>query len=67
MFTLYKVILIRVDSMDGDTNLKTSNLRKKGKNSGNDKGNQKLTNLNCSYISSAQIYESNKCFKVIIS
>ena len=63
MFTLYKVILIRVDVMDGDTNLKTYNLRKKNKNNGNDKRNQKLINLNCNYISSDQIYESNKSFK----
>ena len=46
MFTLYKVILRRVDLMDGDTSLKTY-LKKKNKNNGNDKGNQKLINLNC--------------------
>ena len=63
MFTLYKVILKRIDLIDGDTNLKTCNIKKKNKNNGNDKVNQKLINLNCNYISSAQIYESNKCFK----
>ena len=39
--------------MDGDTNLKTYNLQIKTKNNGNDKGNKKLTNLDCHYISSA--------------
>ena len=47
MFTLYKVILTKVDLMDGDTNLKTYNLKK---NNGNDKGNKQLINLNCNFL-----------------
>ena len=50
MFTLYKVIVTKVDLMDGDTNLKTYNLKKKNKNNGNDKGNQQLINLNCNFL-----------------
>ena len=62
MFTLYKFILIRFDGW----RYKSKNMqliKKKNKNNGNEKGNNKPLNLNCNYISSAQIYESNKFFK----
>ena len=39
---------------------KTYNLKKKKRNKGNEKGNKKLINLKCNYISLAQIYESKK-------
>ena len=51
--------------MDGDINLKdtTQNFKEENKNNGNYKGNKKLIHSNYNYISSAQIYESNKFFE----